>query len=337
MDIIIKSFNRPYYLERCIHSIYKFASGFEKIVVIDDGTPVKYLDKLSELFPNVIIKQNENHLLKSQALENDQQFKGVSPSRSWIEEAKNSSDYFLMIEDDVWFTNEINLDEIIKDMQSKNVYMTKIGWQGNTKFSYNVQEEQITSLLTSQNPKNLFLSSKPVMKMLIENRFKFYSILCRLGITNNQTINQYYLFLSISMAIYKKNFWLNTWADSLHTPSEKNLLINASACYARDRKGNKNIIARTDKEYLKTTYISSSTSEYHPYNLPFNINAFNKTLNEAWFLDRLDSCQNFPADFSENYIAAFLPKENIECNAHIWKQWVRKFKEQFKNAGSIVD
>ena len=35
--IIIKSFNRPYYLDRCLQSIYKFVKGNFKIIVLDDG------------------------------------------------------------------------------------------------------------------------------------------------------------------------------------------------------------------------------------------------------------------------------------------------------------
>ena len=39
MDIIIKSFNRPYYLDRCILSILKNVKGDFKIKIVDDGTP----------------------------------------------------------------------------------------------------------------------------------------------------------------------------------------------------------------------------------------------------------------------------------------------------------
>jgi len=48
--IIIKSFNRPYYLDRCLQSIYKFVKGNFKIIVLDDGTPGKYLNKSKKSF-----------------------------------------------------------------------------------------------------------------------------------------------------------------------------------------------------------------------------------------------------------------------------------------------
>ena len=47
MDIIIKSFNRPYYLDRCLQSIQTFVQDSKyTIMVLDDGTSQKYLDKI---------------------------------------------------------------------------------------------------------------------------------------------------------------------------------------------------------------------------------------------------------------------------------------------------
>ena len=50
MDIYIKSFNRPFLLHRCIASIFTFLQGFDaNIIVLDDGTPQKYLVKIGAL------------------------------------------------------------------------------------------------------------------------------------------------------------------------------------------------------------------------------------------------------------------------------------------------
>ncbi len=54
MDILIKSFNRPYYLDRCIQSVKKFVVNSDyKIIVLEDGTPAKYLNKIIEKHPEV--------------------------------------------------------------------------------------------------------------------------------------------------------------------------------------------------------------------------------------------------------------------------------------------
>ena len=41
MDILIKSFNRPFYLDRCLNSIHSFVSGDYRVSILDDGTPAK--------------------------------------------------------------------------------------------------------------------------------------------------------------------------------------------------------------------------------------------------------------------------------------------------------
>ena len=46
VNIFIKSFNRPYYLDRCLQSIENFVEGDLWVKVLDDGTPEKYLKKI---------------------------------------------------------------------------------------------------------------------------------------------------------------------------------------------------------------------------------------------------------------------------------------------------
>ena len=64
MDLLIKSFNRPYYLDRCIQSIYlNIHDNNFNIIVLDDGTPKKYLDKLLEKFPSITILKSDLYLV----------------------------------------------------------------------------------------------------------------------------------------------------------------------------------------------------------------------------------------------------------------------------------
>ena len=48
MDIVIKSFRRPFYLDRLLFSIYKHCRNFDKILISDGGTDEKYIEKLGE-------------------------------------------------------------------------------------------------------------------------------------------------------------------------------------------------------------------------------------------------------------------------------------------------
>ena len=53
MNTYIKSFNRPFYLDRCIRSIKFNVKGCDKIIVLDDGTLSKYVTRLVALHPDV--------------------------------------------------------------------------------------------------------------------------------------------------------------------------------------------------------------------------------------------------------------------------------------------
>ena len=48
INILIKSFNRAYYLDRCLNSISQFVLGEYEVIVLDDGTPKPYLKKIQE-------------------------------------------------------------------------------------------------------------------------------------------------------------------------------------------------------------------------------------------------------------------------------------------------
>ena len=77
VNIFIKSFNRPFYLDRCLQSIENFVEGDFCVKVLDDGTPETYLSKIKEKHPKIEIITSENYQNKIAAI-------GSRPSRSGI-------------------------------------------------------------------------------------------------------------------------------------------------------------------------------------------------------------------------------------------------------------
>ena len=70
MDILIKSFNRPYCLDRCIQSIYaNVLDTTISIKVLDDGTPSRYLEKLQIKYPKILIYKSSYYNEKSEAID----------------------------------------------------------------------------------------------------------------------------------------------------------------------------------------------------------------------------------------------------------------------------
>lgn len=330
IDIIIKSFNRVFYLDRSIFSIYKYVTNFRNIIVLDDGTPNVFLEKLHSKYPNLIIKKSDSYLEKSENSSRGLEMQTTKiPSELWIEAVKKSDDYVLVIEDDVWFVDHIDINSIVNEMITNNSALTKIAWQSDSRYSQNILEKEISNNLVSQFPnKKLIVGNDLVMSSIINNKYKALSILCRVGFYNNQSINEYYNFLSISMGIYRKDFWLYTWKDARERALEVDLMKNAVVWWYKNGK-HPNTITRTTKEYLKTTYISSATSAYHRYNIDFDIMKFNLHINNLWYKDQFDILQNFPNDFTRDYFTKCLLKEDVNFDIPSFYTWTHAFMEQF--------
>ena len=339
MDIIIKSFNRPYYLDRCLQSIDKNVHGNFQITVVDDGTPQRYLDKILEKFPSVTIIKTKLYSQKSQNVEYKSQhlpYQKVMgyPARDWIKAVENSiSDHIMVIEDDIWFTEFVNLDNLLSDISLQNISLVKLAWQGMPINKSMITEEQTSEILVRQLPKNIKITSHKLIKHIYFNKYKLKSILHRLKVIDHNFINNYYALFSISMGLYKKDYWLKIWENIDGSFMELNQIANAGANYTKDLK-----IYRTSKECLKTSYISSATDSDHKSTSPFDIDFFNWILNENWHLGKFNSMENYPKDFSSDYIQCFLNKANLkEARDEDWKEWAENFKSQFRALGANVD
>lgn len=338
MDILIKSFNRPFYLDRCISSIWRFVSGDFTIKVLDDGTPEKYLNKIQGKFPDIIIIKSDNYQKKSDAiaenLRSRAELDGFQiPISLWIEAAKNTEDYFIMTEDDVWFTEHINVDKVVSEMKKSKIELLKLGWLGNFKDDKNLKISEISNQINRTVPKNLFLQGRRTMEAFFFNKFKFFTILYKLGKVDNETRNKYWALNSILMGLYKKEYWLEIWKDMDGKVDEKRQLINATVYYKKNKE-NKNFIARLNTEAMKTTFQSSATNSYHKYGYNFDVNQFNHIINEAWFNGKFNSLENFPNDFNLIYFEGFI-KDKIDLGE--FRKWVTHFKNQYKNLGADVN
>lgn len=338
MDILIKSFNRPFYLDRCLTSIFRNVSGTFCISVLDDGTPEKYLNKIKEKYPEIIILKSEHYDQKSKSiaenLKSGAEIDGFQiPVSLWIDAAKNSTPYFIITEDDVWFTEKINLDDLQNEAAKFKINLLKLGWLGNKKDGDFTTNTSISNLLESTKPKKLWLSSQKIMDAFFFNHYHLYSFLYRLKIVDNSTRQQYWSLNSILMGLYKKEYWLEIWKNMEGKVDEKKQLANAAVFYRKHIK-NSNFISRLKNEAMKTTFQSSATNSYHQYGYDFDVNLFNHLINEAWYKDDFDAMENFPKDFSLTYFESFV-KDRISVKE--LRKWVAHFKNQYQNLGADVD
>lgn len=338
--IIIKSFNRPYYLERCLTSVFQNVKGNFEIKILDDGTPKQYLEVIETKFPKVKIITSTQYSEKIQAIENNidngKKIDGFTiPTDLWYNEVKFSTDYVLVSEDDVWFTKEINIGDLVNEMKSHKIPLLKLGWLGNFSDDKNLLISKLSENLNITQPVKLFTSNKFIMDLFMYNKYKFFTILYKLGIVDNQTKRKYWALNSILMGLYQKEYWLAIWEDAKGKVDEKQQLRNAAAWYHKHKSA---VFARTNHEVMKTTFKSSATGSYHEYGNHFDVNRMNYILNEAWLNNEFDAMENYPKDFSDDYIKTFLDKENHpDAQYSEWYKWAEKFRQQYRNLGAEVD
>ena len=96
------------------------------------------MDKIQELHPEVTILKSENYKDKEQAikdyLEQGKEINGFQiPTKLWRSAAQEASEYFIMTEDDVWFTENVDIDQLRENAKKHNISLLKLGWLGNTK------------------------------------------------------------------------------------------------------------------------------------------------------------------------------------------------------------
>lgn len=337
-DILIKSFNRAFYLDRCLYSIHRYAKGEIRITVLDDGTPSKYLDKIKEKYPEVVIKLSAQHDYKVNSIrENIESGKEIDgfkiPTDLWMDSVSESTDYVFVTEDDVWVTQEIDFDLLTNEMKQFDIHLVKLGWLGNQDLKTKPTDKKLSSQLILMDLSKVFSSNQFTMDLLLYNKFKIYSILYRFGLSEKFSSRQYWQLNSILMGLWKKEYWLHVWKDAKGKVDEKQQLRN-SATWLHKNKNNPNLVAHTQNNFLRTTFQSSATNSYHQYGFDFDVNYFNHLMNEAWIEGKFDSMKDFPNDFTINYFEKFMDDNIDKKEFHLW---VENFKNQYRKSGYLID
>lgn len=338
MDILIKSFNRPYYLDRCLQSIAKYAQNQDySIIVLDDGTPQKYLDKIQKKHSEIKILKSEFYTEKSESITSKTITENHNiPIDLWINAAKKASNYFVLIEDDFWFTKPFNLKNIRLHLESDKVQMLKLFWLGNSKLieSNTIEKNQLYAIYSP----NLY-TAKPFFFNLIFrfNRFKFRKIFQFLGIYSEARFLDYYKIYATSGAVFKRKYFLKLWKNHSKNIDEGLQLLNAVRYF--HKKKNSIFFAYCNSEIMNTGFMSSATNQNKNFeNCEIDMFVFNKVINEAWFSDQFNAMNNFPNDLNSNEIEAILLKENNSlAQAKEWKKWVQQFKDQYRSFGCKIN
>ena len=337
MDILIKSFNRPYYLDRCIQSIIKFVVNSNyKIIILDDGTPQKFLDKLLDKYPDILIVKSDLYDYKSNYCDLGKKPEIMTiPIDFWIKGAKNASEYFILLEDDFWVNKEVDFSEMIRDAKQDKVVFLKLFWIGNPKLIQKKSEIK-KSDYTLFEP-NLY-TRFPFLFYFIFYKFDRFKIRKTLKLLKIYTFNRYlsyYSIYSVAGVLFEKNYFLALWKNHKNSIDENLQLYNA----LKYKYKNKVVYAHSNEEIVTQGILSAATNQFKEFDgISSDMFLLNKVLNEAWFKGDFDSMVNFPKDLSMDLIEKIIINESIfNLNPEDWKKWVFHCKNQYQEFGCIVD
>lgn len=332
MDILIKSFNRPYYLDRCLQSIYQNVANSDfTIKILDDGTPDQYLQKLKDQYPQITIYKSELYELKSSMI--SQASSGISeaiPIDLWVEAAQNATDYFLLLEDDIWLTQPIDLQQTEVFLKSRFIFFLKLFWLGNPKLTNGFVTET-TENVTTYEP-SLFTRNPLLFRIVFKmTRFKIRKLMTFLNLYSTQRMLDYYSLYSVAGVVFKKEYFISLWKNNNNVVDE-HLQIQNGLHFWKQHPHMK--FARTNTEMAQTGFSSSATNK--SYNKALDVFELNRILNDAWFKGDFDVMQNFPQDLDSENIKLIL-KEQSTLKIGAWEKWVLQFKNHFRAIGCKIE
>ena len=336
MDIVVKSFYRPYYLERCLRSVYSNIQGKYTITVLDDGTPDLYLNRIQELFPEVKIIKSEEYTLKTAAIakhiSGEVNYKlNAIPVKLWRASIANCSDYFLLLEEDAWITNPVRIDDFQDLMKKEELLIVKLAWNNNPALVKGRKAElsnEVEELLP-----DLPINSLSLLKPYFKNAFRIKTVLNKLGLVTIKSLLPYYQLYTVTSAFFNKTYWDYLWKHSDGSIDESSQLLRAVEWRNKKKVGR---YAKANVEHIKTSFITSSVNRLTTNK--FDLIRLNHHLNESWLRKDLDAMQNFPNDFNLEYLQRFIVKKNDPlCTTSAWNSWIALFKSVHRQAGSVID
>ena len=336
MDIVVKSFYRPYYLERCLKSIFLNVSGNYRVTILDDGTPEAYLTIIRRRFPQVHIIKSQEYALKVESIGSHLAGTTNYPNRSipvlmWYEVIESSDDYFLLLEEDSWVIDSVSVDVLEEIMRAQNILILKVGWNANDRLVSRETvklSDDVIELIPLIPVGNLFL-----MRHWLHDTYRIRSILLKLNLVSANHILPYFTLYTTASSIYKKDYWLYLWKNARPEIDEGAQLYRALRWFKERQVGR---YARTVNEFVHTSFITASYNRFRL--VDFDMIRLNRILNEAWVSGRLDAFQNFPEDFDLEDLKLIVNNKNDPaCSASSWILWIDLFKNLHRQAGSHID
>jgi len=315
MDVLVKSFNRPYCLDRCLCSLRQHVHKVRSIRVLDDGTPNKYLDEIKRRHPQVEILRSERHAEKSASIEQYRagdlrptEILSALPWEFWRSSVQSASPRFLLLADDQWCSRDLDLGGISQIMKSRGCALVRLF-------------------------KSPALDRGPVTPLSPEVcqvhpwylKSRLHTLIYKTCLVHQFAKADSHWALHVGHGIFERSFWLEATRDARSVANESLQRTRALEWAIRHHRA---IFARTTSDPVSTTLWSSASSHDLDRAVGFDMNLFNKLLNEYWFAGRLDPGGGMPDDFPRETILAVLSEAGeSSCTPEKWSLWCDQLSE----------
>jgi glycosyltransferase involved in cell wall biosynthesis len=305
------------YLDRCIRSIKAHARGYGTIIVLDDGSEEKFLEKIAQDHEDIIIRGSPNGAKKRQYVkdnyaENNNLRRevtdmGFDPAAFWVEEIKKDDNSFVLVmEDDTWFRESIDIVRVVKNMEENNTLIFKLMLCGR---------------------ENAGKGSDVDIRVLFDDGFAmdYYTPLIK------EILDVYQIFI-LCLAIYRKNYWINNFEGVGHYLDEIYTLNRALEYVMKLQSENVRVrFARSASEIIHQSHMTTCRTDSGGMGVPVKIDnsLYNKAIDEAWLKGDLDPMSNFPDEIADDYLTSVFRRSLSDEEIGKWLLWRKSYNAMF--------
>jgi hypothetical protein len=313
MNVYIKAFNRPFYLDRCLTSLARLASGVGAVVVLDDGTESRFKAALRARHPAVRwIESNADDgkmaLLRAGAFEEIRR-RYDDPARLWTRAiAAETAPRFLLLEEDTWLTEALDLAALDRVMAKLEVGFARLHWhlltvQGERIVHRDVLGPDLTLDVVAGEPRR-----DPATGAVEE-------------------VDLYRLWQP-ALSAYRTDYFRHVFADVEHYADEAAQLHRALDWIRETLDRGPVRFARLGRPILFHGWAVPGRSDdaYYREGLPQHV--YMDCLNAAWLAGRFDAMAPFPDDFGTAELAGLFESELGPAAASTWRRWRADYVER---------
>jgi glycosyltransferase involved in cell wall biosynthesis len=312
LNVYVKANARAFFLDRCLRSIKAALTGFDRIIVLNDGITGDYLARLAVLHPEVQFRRSDR-ILNDRPNPAKARNTRVNPARFWVREiSADPRDHVLILEEDTWITEPLDLAAIVPQLTAANALLLRLYWGANAAMS--ITQDLIREVPIDQG-----------------QRLQYYALPMRA-----LDLREIYKIFPLAQAVFHKKYWIAAYSGTPYWDDEAHVLGKALT-YVNEQLLAKRPIAfcSLDREIIRHTALSTSRSDSGGRGITHKIDAalYNNALNDAWLAHEIDPMANFPADPPDELVLEALQRRLSAAQIAAWRLWREDYTAMYRSLG----